>query len=223
MTAMTLTAMTMKGVLMVCREGYRSVYPPPLSYVALNHATPPTVMHPMFSPRPWWWWWWWWRWHSCRHPFSHPDINSRSQWKQSDSSSRRLRSAPPPFLTLPSTWFEPLLLFNFWSWWWWPWTPFDLIRTWCLLFLSSEALLWCFKILTNAEKDASQNTKIVRIHLTFAMLLFWHVWSQIGDILLGTNALVRIVSKSTWERIPQILKTPLEPECLQGGKGGEMS
>ena len=41
-----------EGVLMVCREGYRSVYPPPLSYVALNHATPPTVMHPMFSPRP---------------------------------------------------------------------------------------------------------------------------------------------------------------------------
>ena len=33
------------------REDYRSVYPPPLSYVALNHATPPTVMHPMFSPR----------------------------------------------------------------------------------------------------------------------------------------------------------------------------
>ena len=41
-----------EGVLMVCREGYRSVYPPPLSYVALYHATPPTVMHPMFSPRP---------------------------------------------------------------------------------------------------------------------------------------------------------------------------
>ena len=44
-------------------------------------------------------------------------------------------------------------------------------------------------VCANAEKDASQNTKIVRIHLTFAMLLFWHVWSQIGDILLETKCL----------------------------------
>ena len=43
---MTMTAMM---TMMVC--GYRSVYPRPLSYVALNHATLPTVMHPMFSPR----------------------------------------------------------------------------------------------------------------------------------------------------------------------------